>query len=294
MILSKTILKIGLSLFCVVGFFTAISMSYTAGLLGSGNLPVNEPHVGLLRIEGVLMDALPVISKLEELQENKSLKGILIRVDSPGGAVGAAQEIYLAIERLREKDIPVIVSYGNVSASGGVYSTASATTIFSLPGTITGSVGVITQFPQFNQVLDKVGIKMHTIKSGKSKDMGSPFRAPTAHDKNVMNDVIEDSYEQFVEAIVKYRSVNKDSISSWADGRIFSGKVAQKIGLVDTLGGFQDAVAYAKEKAGLSQSSKLVEPFDEKPFLESMIGEPLSELKQNFSSYSRGVYYLWN
>ena len=277
----------------VICSLSALSIGFTAGTIRQMDMPVGEPHLGYVKIQGALMDALPILKQIRVLKEDQDLAGFLIRIDSPGGAVGAAQEIYRVIEELRADSLPVIVSYGNVSASGGVYASASATKIFSLPGTITGSVGVITQFPQVDGVLDKLGVEMHTVKSGGVKDIASPFRTPNKADLEVMKAVIEDSYDQFVESIVAYRDVKKDSVQHWADGRIFTGRVAKKIGLVDTLGGFHEALAYAREVSGLTEEAPLIEFVGERPFLESLVGEPLGELKEEFRTQGKGVFYLW-
>jgi len=217
----------------------------------------SSPKIAIIPINGVISQYLDIIDSIEKAQMDKSIKAVIIAVDSPGGAVGAAQEIYAAIEKLREKK-PVVVSMGNVAASGGYYVSVPANVIYANPGTITGSIGVIIQHVSVAQVLKKLGIKVENIKSGKNKDILYPNNELTKEQKKLLEQTIKDVYIQFLEDIVKYRPVKMETLKKYADGRIFTGRQALKLKLVDKLGNIQDAIQEAKKLAGLEGKPALV------------------------------------
>ncbi|MBK3332704.1 signal peptide peptidase SppA [Persephonella atlantica] len=215
------------------------------------------PKIAVININGVISSYEPVIQNIETAQIDSSIKAVVIAVDSPGGAVGAAQEIYSAIEKLR-KEKPVVVSMGNVAASGGYYVSVPANVIYANPGTITGSIGVIIQHVSFAKVLEKLGIKVENIKSGQNKDILYPNRELTPQQKKLLEETIKDVYNQFLEDIVKYRKIDINTLKQYADGRIFTGRQAKKLKLIDKLGNIQDAVEEAKKLAGLEGKKVMV------------------------------------
>ncbi len=253
-------------------------------------IPVGH-RVAVLKLQGVIVNPYPLVQKIEKLKNNKRVVALVLRVDSPGGSVGASQEIYRAIERFREKGKPVVVSMGNVAASGGYYVSAAANYIFANPGTITGSIGVIITHMAYRDLLSKIGVKATTIKSGKFKDTLSPFKELTEEEKKYLEETVKEVYEQFIQAILKYRreKISEDKLREVADGRVFSGKVAKELGLVDELGSLYDAVNKAKELSGFPDAKPLFIQ-EEKPLLKRLTGVNLEELKV-FTSYTP-LFYL--
>lgn len=192
------------------------------------------------------------IAMLDHAASEPDVEGILIRIDSPGGGVVESDEIYRRIVEIKEKyEIPVYVSMGSMAASGGYYIAASADKIFAHASTITGSLGVIMQSINVAELADRFGVKMETIKSGPYKDIMSQTREMTEEERQILQSIIDESYEQFVEVIAEGRKMDKDTVRSLADGRIYSGKQAVELNLVDELGTYEDALRVMKEEIGL-------------------------------------------
>ena len=253
-------------------------------------IPVGD-RVAIISIKGVIVNPIPVVRKIERLRKDRSVKALVIRVDSPGGSVGASQEIYRAIERFRAEGKPVVVSMGNIAASGGYYVSAPADYIFANPGTITGSIGVIIQHVAYRELMDKIGVKATTIKTGKFKDTLNPFRELTPEEREYLKETIDEAYEQFLEAILKYRGkkISEERLREVADGRVFTGERAKELGLVDELGGLEDAIEKAKELAGVPRAREFFVP-QEKSLLQRVLGGEIEELKL-LNSYSP-LFYL--
>jgi len=268
------------SLLLIIGFimFSAIL----------SRVPVGD-RVAVISIKGIILDPLPVVRKIEKLRKDKSVKALVVRVDSPGGSVGASQEIYRAIERFRNSGKPVVVSMGNVAASGGYYVSAAADYIFANPGTITGSIGVIIQHVAYRELLEKIGVRTTTIKTGKFKDTLSPTRELTEEERKYLESTIKEAYEQFLKAILKHRKIKERRLRRVADGRVFTGKRAKELGLVDELGGLEDAIEKAKELASVPTAREFFVPED-KSLLQRVLGGEIEELKL-LSSYSP-LFYL--
>ncbi|MFN3264703.1 MAG: signal peptide peptidase SppA, partial [Aquificaceae bacterium] len=214
------------------------------GFLSSllSRVPVGD-RVAVIKVKGAIIEPDRIVSRIQQAKEDKSIKALVLRVDSPGGSVGASQEIYRALEDFKTSGKPLVVSMGNVAASGGYYISAPADVIFANPGTITGSIGVIVQHTELKDLFERLGIKTTAIKTGKFKDTLSPFRELTPEEKEYLQRTIEDAYEQFLQAILKYRSkkISEQKLKEIADGRIFTGRVAKELGLVDEPGNLQDA-----------------------------------------------------
>jgi len=188
--------------------------------------------------------------------EKREFPALLLRIDSPGGTVGDSQEIHAALLRLREKGCHVVASFGNISASGGVYIGVAAEKIVSNPGTITGSIGVILRGNNLSKLLERVGIRFETVKSGAFKDILSPDRALSAEERNLLQALIDSSYSQFVEAVATGRDLSPEMVRTFADGRVFSGAQAKELGLVDELGDEERARVLAAELADLDEDCK--------------------------------------
>ena len=186
--------------------------------------------------------------KLRKAADDNDIKGILLRINSPGGTVGMSQEVYDAVEFVRSKHKPVVVSMGDVAASGGYYIASAADRIFANAGTLTGSIGVIMHLMNWQETEKKIGFQPTVIKSGEFKDIGSSDRPMTAAEKALLQGIIMDSYDQFVTAVSQGRHMSKDIVKKLADGRIYSGRQAKSVSLVDELGGYEEALAWLQNK----------------------------------------------
>lgn len=215
--------------------------------------------IGVIPIEGIISTSIDLTSQIEKFREDDSIKAIILRINSPGGAVAPTQEIYREIRKtIKEKK--VVASIGSVGASGGYYIAAAADKIVASPGTITGSIGVIMNFIQIRKLLSRVGIKFESIKSGEFKDMGAPYRDMTDKEKKLITNLLMEVKKQFIEAVSEGRHLPVKDIEKIADGRILLGSQAKKLGLIDKLGNFQDAVELTKKLAHIKGKVKLVYP----------------------------------
>ena len=205
-----------------------------------------------LAIEGPILGSTRerVLKALHQVEE-RECPALLLRIDSPGGTVGDSQEIHGALLRLREKGCKVVASFGNISASGGVYVAMGAERIVANPGTITGSIGVILRGNDLSRLLERVGVRFDTVKSGLYKDILSPDRGLTENERQLLQELIDSSYNQFVAAVAAGRALTEEQVRSFADGRVFSGAQALELGLVDVLGDEEVARRLAAELAGL-------------------------------------------
>ena len=239
------------------------AMSAVSGSLG--------PNVAVIELSGVITDASEVLKALYSEARNKDTKAIVLRIDSPGGAVAPSEEIYNAVRRLKAEK-PIVVSMGSMAASGGLYSAASASKIFCQPGTQTGSIGVIMQVPNFSTIADKVGVSMITIKSGALKDVGNQFRPMTEEDRRFLEEVAARVHKNFIQAIAEGRKLSVDKVEKFADGRVLLGSEAKDLGLVDGFGDIYDAareaLVLAKVELKADQIPNLVYANKKKNFLE--------------------------
>ena len=195
-----------------------------------------------------------VLKALKQVEE-REFPALLLRIDSPGGTVGDSQEIHAALLRVREKGCHVVASFGNVSASGGVYVGVAAEKIVANAGTITGSIGVILRGNNLSKLLERIGIRFETVKSGLYKDILSPDRALTNEERQLLQSLIDSSYEQFVSAVADGRNLSKEDVKSFADGRVFTGSQAKEIGLVDELGDEEHAKKLVAKLADLDEDN---------------------------------------
>jgi protease-4 len=277
----------------------ALVFMAVAQLGGSPKSLGAEGQIGLLRIEGEIMDALPVLSQIDALRE-QNVAGVLVRVDSPGGAVGASQEIYDALLQLRKDSIPVVITMGNTAASGGYYISLAGEKVFANAGTVTGSIGVIAQFPEAKELFDRLGVHMNTIKSGANKDVGNPFRKPEPAELATMQGMIMDAYAQFFEATRTARKLDSAKLAAVADGRILTGRQALAAGLIDTLGGYTDALRYLKTLAKVDADAEIIDAEPPKPLFERLMqqsmtgaGSALREATQEaISGQGQGLLYM--
>ena len=213
------------------------------------NIPIGD-RIALIRIEGIILDSQETIDELKEYVEDPTVKAIVLRIESPGGAVAPAQEIYKEVKKAVEKK-KVLVSMGSVAASGGYYIASPATRIIANPGTLTGSIGVIMEIPNIEGLMNKLGIKTEVVKSGSYKDIASIFRGVKKEEKEILQGVLDNVHEQFILAVADGRSMSAEDVRKIADGRIFTGEQALKAGLVDELGNLQDTFHTAAKLVGI-------------------------------------------
>ncbi len=237
--------------------------------------------VGVVEIVGPIADSRKIVGDIRAFRENEHVKAILLRIDSPGGGVGPSQEIYREVQKTIDSK-KVIVSMGGVAASGGYYIASAADGIVANPGTITGSIGVIMGFTNFEELMRKIGLSPVVVKSGTYKDMGSPARPMTEPERKLLEEVIMQIHGQFVDAIANGRKIPREKVAAVADGRIFSGQEAVDLGLVDRLGNFEDALQWAGELGGIEGDIKTVyPPKEEFSWLREIFESTLQTIWQN-------------
>jgi len=213
-------------------------------------LKTRGEKVGIVELTGNITSSRDIIHSLKRFRENSSIKAIVIRIDSPGGAVGPAQEIFREI-RKTVKTKKVIASLGAVAASGGYYVAAGADGIVANPGTITGSIGVIMGFVNFQELLRKIGMVPVVVKSGQYKDIGSPVREMTKDERSILQNLSNRIHRQFIVDIANGRGMDLSKVEGIADGRIFTGEEAKNLGLIDRLGNLEDAIEWAGRMGGI-------------------------------------------
>jgi protease-4 len=251
------LLGLGLAAGLLLAFLVTVWV--LLAVLEDGSLP-GGARIAVVEIEGIILDGDGAVRELREHAENPAVKAVVVRVNSPGGVVAPTQEIVGAIERVRKAGKPVVASFGAVAASGGYYVGIAADRIFANPGTLTGSIGVIMQMANVEGLLKKVGVEYVVIKSGAYKDVGNFSRAMTPEERRILQALLDDVYGQFVAAVAKGRGLDEGTVRSFADGRIYSGKQAHALKMVDELGGFEEAVEAAAKLAGIPGKPKLIFP----------------------------------
>lgn len=237
-------------------------MSYRAGLqssrAGSNAFSLTD-KIGVVPVEGVITDSIEIAENLEAFGNDRSIVAVVVRIDSPGGGVAASQEIYDAVVALKKKK-KVVASMGSIAASGGLLIACAADKIVANPGTITGSISAVMQFANLEELMKKIGVKSSVVKSGPYKDIGSPMREMTPEEKIIIQELIDDIYNQFIDVIVRDRKLPRQQVIAIGDGRVFSGRKAKEYGLVDQLGDLAAAAKLAGVLAGSSGSYDLVYP----------------------------------
>lgn len=218
-----------------------------------------EEKIAIVEIRGVILDPQPVIEKLIKFRKSPKVKAIILRIDSPGGAVGPSQEIYAEVKKV-QREKKVLVSMGSVAASGGYYIACSADKILANPGTLTGSIGVIVESMNVEDLLKKLGLHSMVVKSGKHKDLGSPLRKMSAEERKIIQGVLDSVHEQFIRAVAEGRKMPVKKVRPLADGRIFSGEQAKELGLVDGLGSLEDTILLAAKMSGIRGEPEVIYP----------------------------------
>ncbi|MBF0228097.1 MAG: signal peptide peptidase SppA [Desulfamplus sp.] len=231
----------------------------------------NDANIGVVEIIGPIVSSKEVIEHIKSFRDKNSIKAIVVRIDSPGGGVGPSQEIYKEILKVR-KIKKVVASMGSVAASGGYYAAASCDGIVANPGTITGSIGVIMEYANFQKIVEKIGLSPIVIKSGEYKDIGSPMRDIKENERKLLQNVVNEIHGQFVRDTAKGRNIAIETMTKLADGRIYTGESALSLKLVDKLGNLDDAVEWAGELAGVKGKLKIAYPEEDKSeFLKKLV-----------------------
>jgi protease-4 len=263
-----------------VAFFVLIAL---LSRVDDWSLQTGE-KVAVLPVTGLISDSEATIEQLKKFAKDDSIKAIVIRINSPGGGVGPSQEIYEEVKKLKGKKI-VLSSMGALAASGGYYIACGTQKIYANPGTITGSIGVLMNFVNVKELIEKIGLKGMVVKSGAFKDIGSPVREMKPEERELLQGVIDNVHSQFIAAVAEGRKMDRDNVAKLADGRIFSGEQAKALGLVDALGNLEDAVADAGKLAKITGEPRVVTPSKKrlsilellKEEAKSIIGDKMSE-----------------
>ena len=262
---------------CLFGFLFLMYAAIQAGGGSSGRGFGGGDRVGVVEITGPIVESKKALERLRDLEDSESIKAIVVRIDSPGGAVAPSQEMYEALKKLRGKK-HVIASMGSTAASGGYYVACGAEKIVANPGTLTGSIGVIMELPNVEGLLRWAGVSMTTVTAGTMKDSGSPFRPLTAPEREYFEALLQDTHEQFIAAVAEGRGLKPEEVRPYADGRVFTGRQAKEYKLVDALGGLEDAVAEAGKLAGISGRPKVDYPQKSRRLMDELLGEEASAL----------------
>lgn len=244
-----------LLVFFAVLFLISLVISLVFALLHK-HLPIGD-KVAIVRVEGPILDAKETIDELKEHVKDLSVKAIVLRVDSPGGAVAPSQEIYEEVRKAVAKKT-VVVSMGSTAASGGYYIASPATRIVANPGTLTGSIGVIMEIPNLEGLMSKIGVKTDVIKSGEHKDIASVFRGIRKEEREILQAILDNVHNQFINAVAEGRRMTLDDVKKIADGRVYTGEQALKAGLVDELGNLEDAIKVAAKLSGIKGEPTVV------------------------------------
>ncbi|MET0152462.1 MAG: signal peptide peptidase SppA [Candidatus Binatia bacterium] len=247
-----------LVLLAALGFFVIVGLASYSYLANEGLAMLSKRAVAVVTVQGVIEDASDIVRSLDRLAENDGVRAVVLRVDSPGGGVAPSQEIYGAVERVRERK-PVVASLGSVAASGGYYVASACDSIVANPGTLTGSIGVIMETGNMTELLKKLGVQGVVVKAGKFKDIGSPLREMTDEERRFLEGLLANVHAQFIAAVAKGRKLSEDQVRPLADGRIYSGQQALDLHLVDELGGLRDAVELAATRAGIHGEPRWIE-----------------------------------
>lgn len=283
-ILGCALLLVGTVAVIAVAFFV-VNMALSGDRPSLSSL---SGRVGLVEVVGAIEESEPVVDQLDRMERDSSVRAVVVRLDSPGGGVAASQEIYEAVRRVRDAGKPVVASLGGVAASGAYYVACAADSIVSNPGTLTGSIGVIMTFPNTEELFRKVGLRFDVVKTGKFKDIGSMSRPMTDDERKLLEEVLGNVYEQFVDAISEGRGLDRAEILPLADGRIFSGDQALEYGFVDRMGDLDDSIRLAARMAGIEGRPSVARKERRRVSVWSFLDEKLNQVGSAAGLSSQG------
>ena len=281
--LAKRLLFLALILLALVGISSITSEWVQQG---------TKNRIGIVDITGLITDSQYITNQVKKFRQDKRIRGIILRIDSPGGAVGPSQEIYDEVLKTRESGKTIYASMGALAASGGYYIASAAEKIFANPGTLTGSIGVIMAFSNAKGLMEKIGLQPEIVKAGEYKDIGSPARAMTQKERNLLQSVVTDVHQQFIEAVASGRDISVAEVTKIADGRILTGRQAYSLNLVDQIGGLQVSIDQLAHKVGIIGSPKIIRETPRVGFLDWILKSTVNQSLINRSSIP-SLQYTW-
>jgi protease-4 len=277
-------------------FWGGVSLLFTAAVSRGDSTEIfsKKNGIGVVELKGLIVSPEETIETLTAFRKKENVKAVILRIDSPGGAVGAAQEIFTEVQRTNEVK-PVIASLGSIGASGGYYAALGAEEIVASPGTLTGSVGVIIKFSNFKELFDKIGYKSEVVKSGLMKDIGAPDRAMTEAERELIQKLIDNVHAQFIQAVAQQRRLPEERVRELADGRVFSGEQALENGLIDRLGNYTDAVRLAASLSGLDEEEPhlIYQEKERYSLFRLLTGEVRERVVKNLLPIVPTILYQW-
>jgi protease-4 len=276
----KSDVVIGVIIIVSFLFFSLVVLFAFMGISGEGELSLAGmgKKVAIIDLHGVINNSADIIRQLKKYTKDSSVPAIVMHIDSPGGGVAPSQEIYEEMKKAKENGKRIVASMGSVGASGGYYVACAADTIIANPGTLTGSIGALFEFPVAEELFKKIGLRFEVVKSGEFKDVGNYARRMTEAERKLLQSVIDDTYDQFVQVLVDNRNLSKEEALKIADGSIFTGRQAKKLGLVDELGDLEDAIKIAGEMAGIEGPPKTIKERVRKITFFDLLTQQMEEL----------------
>ncbi len=275
---------VGLGVMAALLIFFLLVLFFIGQYIGRPGRFTFGDKIAIVEIKGVITQSSGIIEEINQYQEDEGVKAIILRIDSPGGGVGPAQEIHREILKFKLKSKKkVVTSMGSVAASGGYYIACASDLIIANPGTITGSIGVLMEFTNIEELFKKIGIKGVVLKSGEHKDIGSPFREMTPEEKRIIQEVIDNVHRQFVQAVAEGRKMDREKVMQIADGRILTGEQAKQIGLVDQIGNLQDAIDIVAKMVGIEGKPNILYPKRRFSLWELLVRETTSAILDTLS-----------
>jgi protease-4 len=269
----RVLIGLGVIVILLVIFFSAL---YLIGRsVGTSSRFAFGDKIAIVEIRGVIAQSSGIIDEIHQYLEDDGVKAIILRIDSPGGGVGPSQEIHREVVKVKEKK-KIVTSMGSVAASGGYYIACATDLIVANPGTITGSIGVLMEFTNIEELFKKIGIKGVVLKSGELKDIGSPFREMTPEEKRLIQEVIDNVHQQFIKAVAEGRKMDRLKVTQIADGRILTGEQAKQLGLVDQIGNLDDAIDATAKLVGIEGKPDILYPKRKFSIWELLIRETVS------------------
>jgi protease-4 len=298
---SRTVLWIliggGAFFLFVLAVFSLVYLTLHAGGGNQAAFGGFGDRIGVVDLDGVILSPQPVVGQLKKLADDSSIKAIILHVNSPGGGVAASEEIYREVKRIREdKKKRVVVSIETVGASGAYYIASASNKIYADQGSIVGSIGVIAEWVNYGDLLKWAKLKSIVFKSGEFKDTGNPARELTPAEQAYMQGLIDNMFGQFVQAVADGRGMKFDDVKAIANGKVWTGKEALSMKLIDNVGDFEAVVNDTAQSVGISGEPTLVHPEkDRRTLLDLMLGDVSQYLPDNEKMLEQhvGFYYLW-
>ncbi|MCB0355610.1 MAG: signal peptide peptidase SppA [Bdellovibrionales bacterium] len=240
--------------------------------------PIKDDSILVLELDGIILDTKNFIEDLTKYSKKKQIKGVLVRINSPGGAVGPSQEIYSELKRVREElQKPVVASVTSLAASGGYYAAVAADQIVTNPGSLLGSIGVIMQFANLHELYKWAKMDRYVIKTGPYKDSGADYREMRPDERELFSEMLTEVHLQFKTAVMNGRKLAKDIVEKYSDGRIFTGETAVKLGFADQLGTYEDSLRIVGELSGLGNEPEVFKPPKHRPDFFEVLAESKTE-----------------